>query len=419
MRNTKILTLLRLEQQRRAKASEKYCWDSLARPEQRIPDTNWKNWLILAGRGFGKTRTGSETIRTLVTHNKINRIALVGGAIDEVLSVMIFGQSGIMNIYPKADRPTYNHKNKSLQWANGTTAQVFSAHAVEKLRGPQFDFAWIDELAKFRNAQDVWDQLQLCLRLGTHPRCVITTTPRPMDLIKNLMNEPSTHITRGTTFDNAANLAQSYIDQIKKQYAGTSIGAQELYAEILSQTQGALWNRDMIRYCDNYGDFTRIVIGIDPAATHTDKSDETGIVVAGLTEDGTVYVLNEVSGKYSPFEWGNIAVELYHKHQADRIVAEINKGGDMVERVIKSIDPKVSFKSVRATRGKTLRAEPIAALYEQKKVFHSRPLTLLEKQLCEYTAHNTSKSPDRLDALVWTITELVLESEQNPMLRIW
>jgi predicted phage terminase large subunit-like protein len=419
MLNEVFLQKLTNEKNRRKTERDHYDWTLTARENQKIPEGTWQNWLILAGRGFGKTRTGAETIRHMVSSGLYKRIALIGGSVEEVLNVMVNGNSGIMTVTPKRERPRYQSRTQTLIWPNQAQAQIFGSHHPEKLRGPQFDAAWIDELAKFRLANEIWDQLQLGLRLGENPKCLITTTPRTIPLIQTLIKDPHTVITKGTTFDNAANLATSYIDQIKRQFTGTRLGAQELYAEILTETQGALWQRDMIRYKTHDADFVRIVVAIDPAATHHEKSDETGIVVAGLSEDGNVYVLEDLSGRHSPNDWGKAAVEAYYRHQCDRIVAEINKGGDMVERVIRSVDMKVAFKAVRATRGKATRAEPIAALYEQGKVFHNLPLTYLEKQLCDYIPHQTSKSPDRLDALVWAITELVLEKESNPTLKIW
>lgn len=288
------------------------------------------------------------------------------------------------------------------------------------MRGPQFDAVWIDELAKFRLAEGLWYQVQLCLRLGSDPKCVITTTPKPIKLLQSLCCEPTVHVTRGSTFDNQANLAPAFLAQIQGQFSGTRLGAQEIYAQILTERPGALWNRDMITYrAGSLDALERIVIAIDPAVTHHETSDETGIVVVGLTAQKEVYVLEDLSGRVSPHEWGQRVVQAYWKYKADRVVAETNKGGDLVERVLRTIDGAVSFKEVRATRGKYTRAEPIASLYEQGRVFHCHPLQELENQLCEYVPGQTSKSPDRMDALVWGITELVLESEVRPVLKIW
>ncbi|CAO5682650.1 MAG: hypothetical protein HEEMFOPI_00772 [Holosporales bacterium] len=413
------LDFLKAELLERNKEKDLYNWEKIARENQHFPKGDWATWLILAGRGFGKTRTGAESIRKLVALKKAKRIALIGGCVSEVVNVMIKGESGIESITPPKDRPKFNASTNTLHWPCGAMAYIIGATTPEKLRGPQFDAAWVDELAKFKDGESLWNQLMLGLRLGDNPRCIVTTTPKPTEMIKRLMNDPLTYITRGTTFENKENLAPFYMNHIIKQFESTRLGAQELYGQLLTEHEGALWQRSMIRYCLPQKAFKRVVVAIDPAATHHEKSDETGIVVAGLTEDNLVFILNDLSGKLSPHDWGQRAVKAYKDHEADRIVAEINKGGDMVERIVKSIDPHVSYKSVRATRGKNIRAEPIAALYEQNRVFHTKPLLQLEEQLCEYIPGKTSKSPDRLDALVWAVTELLLICESNPILKVW
>lgn len=426
MKNSeKLRRLLQQELTQRRVFKKKYSWFENARPNQLPPDGFWKTWLILAGRGFGKTRTGSETLRSWVETGQVKRIALVGGSLHEVRSVMVEGESGILNAHPPKDRPLYIPSQRLIKWPNGAIAQFFGAEAYEQLRGPQFDCAWVDELAKFRRAEDIWQQLQLCLRLGDNPKCIITTTPRPTKLMKELLNSPDVVITRGSTFDNAANLAPSYLEQIRKQFINTRLGAQELYAEMLTETAGALWQRSMIQYQQpTYSpegrlELERIVIAVDPATTTHDHSDETGIVVAGIDVSKQAYILEDLSGKLSPHDWGRRVVDSYYRLKADRIVVEINKGGDLVENVLKSIDPTIPLKSVRATRGKYTRAEPIAALYEQHRVFHATPLSTLEQQICDYIPGITAKSPDRMDALVWALTELMLESEKQPKLKIW
>ena len=289
----------------------------------------------------------------------------------------------------------------------------------------QFDAVWIDELAKFRYPDEAWSQLMLALRLGTDPRCIVTTTPRPIPLIEKLLVRDDVVVTRGTTFENSGNLAPAFLDQIVKQFEGTRLGAQELYAELLTEQQGALWRRDLIRYQEppyeecGLPKLARIVVAIDPATTHHEESDETGIVIAGLSGDKCAYVLEDLSGRLSPGDWGQRVVEAYWRLKADRVVAETNKGGDLVERILRSLDPTIPYKAVRATRGKFTRAEPIAALYEQNRVFHARPLSLLETQLCSFVPGISSKSPDRLDAMVWALTDLLLESESNPNLKLW
>ncbi len=391
-----------------------YHWPSLARPEQLLPEGDWQTWLILAGRGFGKTRAGAETIRAWVQSGKCRRIALISETVAEVRNVMVEGASGLLNIGPPSERPKFIPSLNKLIWPNGAEAHIFSADRYESLRGPQFDGAWIDELAKFRYPQEVWDQLSFCLRLGEKPQVVITTTPRPIDLIQDLVNDPDVVVTRGSTFDNSANLSPSFLNSIKKRFEGTRLGAQELYGEVLSQTEGALWTHEQLDHMrtKHPPQLQRIVVAIDPATTNHEGSDETGIVAVGLGHDGRSYVLEDLSGKMPPGEWARQAVACFHRWKADRIVAEVNKGGDLVERIIRSIDPTVSFKAVRATRGKYTRAEPVAALYEQGKVSHvDRGLEKLENQMCTYVAGISTKSPDRLDALVWAITELVLEKQ--------
>ncbi|MDP2193824.1 MAG: terminase family protein, partial [Alphaproteobacteria bacterium] len=347
----------------REKTQQEYDWITQARQAQQIPQGLWHTWLILAGRGFGKTRTGAETIRYWVKEKMAKRIALIGASIHEIVNIMIAGNSGIMACTPKDERPIFQSATNTLVWPNGAMAYVIGATCPEKLRGPQFDAAWIDELAKFPKHQEIWDQLMMGLRLGAHPRCLVTTTPRPIKLLQKLIDDPLTHVTRGTTFDNQENLAPSFLDQVLKQYSNTTMGAQELYAEILDHREHALWQRDMIQHGDLPQDIRRIVVAVDPAATHHEKSDETGIIVAALGENQKIYILDDLSGRFSPLDWGQRAVGAYHHHKADRLIAEINKGGDMVERIVRSINPNVAYKAVRATRGKGTRAEPIAALY--------------------------------------------------------
>ncbi len=404
---------------KRLQQSNLFNWNNLARSNQLPPSGDWQNWLILAGRGFGKTRTGAETIRAWVKAGLYKRIALIGQTIDEVRSVMIEGESGLLNVHTNYECPRFEPANGRLIWKNNTIAMMYGADHYEKLRGPQFDLAWIDELAKFRHPQKTWDQLMLGLRLGNNPRTIITTTPRPIPLIKTLIKDPATVLTRGSTFDNQKNLAKTFVKQIIKQFEGTRLGAQELYAEILTEQQGALWKRSVIQnHMPNNPNWLRVVIAIDPATTHHEKSDETGIIVAAITKDRKAYVLEDLSGRYSPVDWGRSVVKAYHRHKADRVVAEVNQGGDMVKSIIHSLDSTISYKSVRASRGKTTRAEPIAALYEQGHVYHSKTFTDLETQLCEYIPGITAKSPDRMDALVWALTDLLLEKKDEG-LNIW
>lgn len=425
MSKARLRQLLIQEKKRRDQARQKYDWLSQARTSQLPPAGDWRTWMILAGRGFGKTRTGAETIRQWVQEGRYRRIALVGASIQEVQKVMVEGESGLLAVHPKHEMPTFQASKRRLIWPNGAVGLLYGAEYYEQLRGPQFDFAWIDEFAKFRHAEQLWNQLQLCLRLGGNPRCLITTTPRPVPILQKLLASPAVHLTKGSTFENEGNLAPAYIEQIKKQFLDTTLGAQELYAEMLTEEAGALWNREIIRYQDppktdqNELKLERIIIAIDPATTHHQDSDETGIIVAGIDHNKNAFLLEDLSGKHSPNDWGQRVAEAYWRYKADRVVAEVNKGGDLVEQVVRSVDPTISYKSVRATRGKYTRAEPIAALYEQRRVFHARPLTKLETQMCSFVPGITSKSPDRLDAMVWAITELLLQNEAGGLLKVW
>ncbi len=390
---------------------DQYCWEKQARPSQRLPQGNWYAWLILAGRGFGKTRTGAETIRSWVLSGQAKRIALIGATEDEVRQIMIEGESGLLSVHAPEERPYYMPSRKLLVWPNGACARIFSGAKPDQLRGPQFDGAWIDELAKFPEPEALWQQLNFSLRLGKSPKVVITTTPRPLKLLKTLLEREGQDVvlTRGSSFENKENLSPTFLKMMETTYAGTRLGAQELYGEILESVEGALWCYDQMEEAriQSAPELARIVVAVDPAVTAGEESDETGLVVAGLSEDGKYYVLEDGSGRYPPLKWAKLAVELYKKHKADRIIAEVNQGGDLVQTMIRSLGVDISFQSVRATRGKFTRAEPVAALYEQGLVHHvgRAGFPELEEQLCSYVP-GKSISPDRLDALVWAITAL-------------
>ena len=392
-----------------------YDWDFWARPEQRWPAGLWRIWLVLTGRGWGKTRTGAETIREAIEKGGYGRINLVGATAADVRDVMIEGESGILAISPPWNRPKYEPSKRRLTWPNGAVALCFSADEPDRLRGPQCDFAWCDELAACRRP-DAWNQLMFGLRLGRDPRCIVTTTPKPTQIIRELVKAETTHVTRGTTYENRDNLAGAFFDQIIRKYEGTRLGRQELLAEILEDTPGALWTWEMIGAA-RLPDLTevpamkRIVVAVDPAVSNTETSDETGILVCGLGEDGRGYVLCDASGKYSPDGWARRALGLYYEYRADRIIAERNNGGDMVENVIRTADASASVKTVWASRGKTTRAEPVTALYEQGRISHAGEFPELEDQLTGWTPG--MKSPDRLDALVWALTELMVEEEEK------
>jgi predicted phage terminase large subunit-like protein len=388
-------------------------WPSIARPEQLAPAGDWSTWLILAGRGAGKTRSGAELVRSLAEAASVARIALVGPTAADARDVMVEGESGLLAICPNSNRPTYEPSKRRLTWPNGVQAALYSAEEPSRLRGPQHGAAWLDEIAAWANVTETWDMLQFGLRIGRKPRQVITTTPKPIKLLKELVKRDGKDVvvTRGRTTDNAQNLAPSFLSQIVSRYEGTRLGRQELNAELLEDTPGALWTLDLIeqgrRTQAAVQSTKRIVVAIDPAISVSEDSDETGIVVCGLGTDEHGYVLEDASGKFSPIEWARRAIGLYRKWNADRIVAEANQGGQMVEQTIRTVDPNVSFKAVHASKGKITRAEPIAALAEQFRIHHVGVFPELEDQLTSYAA-GSSDSPDRLDAMVWAFTELMV-----------
>lgn len=388
--------------------SLEYDWRFWARPNQLEPPGNWRTWLVLAGRGFGKTRTGAEWIRSKAESGRYRRMALVAPTAADARDVMIDGESGIMAISPPWFRPVYEPSRRRLVWPNGAIATLYSAEEPDRLRGPQHDAAWCDELAAWKRPE-AWDMLLMGLRLGPDPRVIVTTTPRPTKIIRSLVAAKTTHVTRGATYENAANLAPAFLEQILEQYEGTRLGLQEIYAEILDDVPGALWKRDILDDLRviKAPDLKRIVVAIDPGIGDNEENAETGIVVAGLGYDGHGYVLADVSIRGTPDAWARAAVTAYYQYDADRIIGETNNGGDMVEYTVRTVDPTVPFKRVHASRGKYARAEPISALYEQGKVHHVGVFKELEDQMCNWVPG--AKSPDRLDALVWALTELMVK----------
>lgn len=408
-----------------------YEWRVWARSNQVAPtDKAWKVWLLLAGRGFGKTRTGAEWVREQVESGKCRRLALVAPTAADVRDVMVEGESGILAISPPWFMPIYEPSKRRLTWPNGAIATCYSADEPDRLRGPQHDGAWADELAAWRYP-DAWDQLMFGLRLGDDPRVVVTTTPRPTKLVKDLIKDPDAAITKGSTFDNLSNLASTFIKAIVKKYTGTRLGQQELYAAVLDDSPGALWHRDLLdaNRVTDHPPLVRIVVAVDPAAggdeedpqfrpedAPEDGPAETGIVAVGLGEDGVCYVLDDVSLLGTPDQWGKAVVTAYNKHEADLVVGEVNNGGQMVGFVIKTVKRDIPYKAVRATRGKYTRAEPVAALYEQGRVKHVGWFGPLEDQMCIWVP-GEGKSPDRLDALVWAVTELMVDTTPEPRAR--
>lgn len=412
-----------------------YDWSLWGRSTQQTPPGNWVVWLNLSGRGAGKTRTGAETIRRWA--NELppgSRISLVGETAADARDVLVEGESGILSISPRWNRPRYYSSKRRVEWPNGTYALLFSGDDPDQLRGPQCHKAWVDELAKYRYAQETWDNLELGLRLGSNPQVVVTTTPRPIKLIKNLLKDRDTHVTIESTYANIANLPERFIQRIIRKYEGTRLGRQELHAEVLDDVVGALWTLAMFDRSRWPRDkpvppLRRVVVAIDPSGTMRENVSETGIVVAGvgpcrckgaIEEHG--FVLEDLTGPYSPEQWGTLAVRAYGHWRADAIVGEVNYGGDMVEANVRAIDRTVKFVKVHATRGKFRRAEPISSLYEQGRVHHVGSFSQMEDQMCTWTAEDDAKpkqaSPNNMDGTVWALTELMINPKKRKKVRL-
>ena len=382
-------------------------WDVWGRPEQQPPPGEWRTWLILAGRGWGKSRTGAEWVRAMATRGRARRIALVARTAADVRDVLIEGESGLLAIHRADERPVWEPSRRRLTWPNGAIATTYSADEPDQLRGPQSDCAWVDEICAWRYP-DAWDQLQLGLRLGDDPRVVATTTPRPTALVRSLVASPSTVVTRGRTADNARNLAPGVVEALSARYAGTRLGRQELDGEILDDTPGALWTRAIIDsgQARNSPELRRVVVALDPSVAADGGGDECGIVVAGVDFEGRAWVLRDGSGNLSPSDWSRRAVALAEEHGADCIVAEANQGGALVEQTLRAAGARTRVRLVHAARGKRARAEPVAALYEQGRVKHLPGLQRLEDELCTWSSAAGDPSPNRLDALVWACFDL-------------
>lgn len=405
-------------------------WVMTARPQQyplfgEPPGT----WLVVGGRGSGKTRLGAEWVNALVrgfppfteVGDRYATFALVGETLGDVREVMIEGPSGLVTI-ARHDRPRYEPTRRRLLWDNGAVAQVFSSEDPDSLRGPQFAAAWCDEVAKWKHAEAVFDMLQFGLRLGKHPRQLLTTTPKPTPLMKRLLHDPAVQVTQMKTEDNAVNLAPGFLQAMQDRYGGTHLGRQELDGELIEDRPDALWTRAMIEAaCGHaWSEPGRIVVAVDPPAGGQGKGNRCGIVAAGLdTQDRAVVLADATITGKTPAEWAGAVIALFHKLQADCIVAEVNQGGAMVGSVLRAVDPAVPVKPVRATRGKWLRAEPIAALYAQGRVLHARRFPELEDEMCDFGADGLAggRSPDRVDALVWAISELLLNKAGEPRIR--
>ncbi len=408
-----------------------YLFEFWALNHQLPPDGNWKTWLVLGGRGAGKTRAGSEWVRSQVEGSKpsdegrARRVALIGETFDQARDVMVFGESGILACTPEDRRPKWEAGRRRLIWPNGAEARLFSAHDFDGLRGPQFDAAWADELAKWPKADEAWDMLQFSLRLGEHPQQVVTTTPRNIPVLKRILNSPTTVTTHAPTQANRVNLAASFLEEIETLYGGTQMGRQEIEGVLVEDVEGALWPREALASVHIEGEIgalDRIVVAIDPAVTSKASSDTCGIIVAGVKfadqkRDWRAVVLEDVSVKSaSPTAWAEAVVDAFHRHGADRIVAEVNQGGEMVEQILRQIDEDVPVTSLHASRGKVLRAEPVAALYEQGRVKHVRGLGALEAEmgLMSRDGYAGKGSPDRVDALVWALNELMIRPAVKP-----
>ncbi|SIS68444.1 Large terminase phage packaging protein [Roseivivax lentus] len=401
-----------------------YLFEIWAMEHQLPPEGPWKTWVIMGGRGAGKTRAGAEWVRRQVEGarpldaGRCRRIALLGETRDQVREVMIFGDSGILACCPPDRRPVWQATRHCLVWPNGAEAMAFSAHEPEALRGPQFDGAWADELAKWKKGQAVWDMLQFSLRLGQDPRVCVTTTPRNASVLKELLTRKSTVVTHAATEANRANLAPSFLEEVRARYGDTRLGRQELDGLLIEEAEGALWTAAMIEsgHIAKVPPLVRIVVAVDPPTTAHVGSDACGIVVAGLTHEGNAVVLEDATVQgVRPAAWAEAAIAAMARWDADRLVAEVNQGGDMVEEVLRTVDPNVAVTKVHAARGKTARAEPVAALYERGRVQHLRGLGILEEQMCRMTqaGYDGAGSPDRVDALVWALTDLMLRNTRT------
>jgi phage terminase large subunit-like protein len=402
-------------------------WAIKARPNQLLPMGDWWSvWLLCAGRGFGKSRVLSEECNAWAAVTPNGRAALVGATAADARDILVEGESGILATAPADFRPDYFPTRRQLQWRNGAIATLYSGEEPDRLRGPQHHIAFCDELASWRRPE-TWDMLQLGLRLpGNKPRSIVATTPRPTRLLRAILAREGKDVvvTRGSSYENRGNLAEAFFDEIVRKYEGTRLGRQEILAEVLEDTPGALWTLDMLDRSrrEHAPDFQRIVVAVDPAVSTKEGSDETGIVVAGKDDRGHGYIIEDLSGRYQPAEWAKTAVEAYRRHSADRIIAEVNQGGDLVESTIRMIDSEVPFTAVHASRGKYIRAEPAATLFERNRVHLVGNFPLLEDQLTQFTPDMDrvrSGSPDRADAMIYAITELLVEREPYAGLFAW
>jgi len=395
-------------------AAIQYAWHVWARPEQLAPTGDWLVWLLLAGRGFGKSRTGAEWCREQAQVMPGSHGALVAPTAADARDVMV---KALLGCTPEQEGLSYEPSKRALVWANGSTATIYSAEEPDRLRGPQHHWAWCDEVAAWQYADDCWDMLMMTMRLGDSPRVVASTTPRPIPLIRRLLKDPGTVKSTGSTFDNASNLSAVFLAAVRERYDGTRLGRQELHAELLDDVEGALWIHGLIDRTRKAAvpALVRIVVAVDPSGSAKRTADEAGIVVAGIGDctclgrvDKHAFILEDLTGRYSPRDMGTKAIGAYHKYKANRLVAEDNFGGKIIEDLVQLIDPRVAYRAVHASRGKLVRAEPVAALYEQGRVHHVGLFRELEDEMCGYAPLVSTESPGRLDAMVWAITDLML-----------
>lgn len=392
-------------------------WRFIARREQLAPEGDWFFWAVIAGRGFGKTRSGAEwLVEQHATPDA--RTAIIAATSRDLIRYCLVGPSGVMSIAPVDKRPHWARSDLRLDWPNGGQTHLFSAEEPDRLRGPNLQKVWADEIASWRYLEETWDMMEMTLRDAEMPQVCGTTTPQPRVHLRKLLADQDTVKTGGHTDENAANVSARWLSRMKRKYEGTRLGRQELAAELLDEAEGALWKRaeiELLRLPPTYvkpSDLAQIVIAVDPAATgmeDSERSSETGIICAGTDASEKGYVLEDLSGRMSPEAWGRVVVSAYHRLRASYVVVEVNNGGDMVENVIKMIDRTVSVRQVRASRGKYARAEPVAALYEQKRIHHCGTFPILEDQLCTWEPISGFRSPDRLDALVWAFTEMMVD----------
>lgn len=412
----------RLDEKQRREIIQRPWW-FIGRPEQQEPEGNWTVWLILAGRGWGKTRTGAEWLVKQILDNPEapdgapTEWAIMGETFSDTRVMCVEGPSGLLRVLQRHGLREgvdfqYNRSAWQIVMSKGQKIHMFGADNPDAGRGYNLSGVWADEIAKWKYSYESWNEgIAPALRIGKHPRAVITTTPKPIRILREWItrSDGSVAVTRGSTFDNASNLSQAALVELQARYHGTRVGRQELYGELLDDVEGALWSRNMIESAridtDGVPNLIRIVVAIDPAVTSGEESDETGIIVAGVGTDQHFYILNDKSMRNTPDAWARAAVEQFHQWKADRIIAEGNNGGDMITQLIRTIDGTVPVKKVTATRGKRVRAEPISALYEQGRVHHVGAFPTLEDQMVTWTP-DMPNSPDRLDALVWALTEL-------------